>query len=130
MTLRELLTFFEGFYGEKYSGVFLDTMTAYLDGSSSDFYRATASVIVKRFSRTFGKVPGPAEIENNMSEILETMHKPVLLPVESQIRDKGWEKTWHDELEKFKRRITYRSGGSMSEQLSKIMDSIEISNVN
>jgi hypothetical protein len=34
MTMRGLLTFFEQFYGEKYSGVFLDTMCGYLDGYS------------------------------------------------------------------------------------------------
>jgi len=80
MTMRELLAFFEGFYGEKYSGIFLDTMTAYLADCSPSFYKATATVIVKRFSRTFGKAPGPAEIELNMNEILQAIPKPVLLP--------------------------------------------------
>jgi len=80
MTMKELLVFFEGFYGEKYSGVFLDTMTAYLDGYSADFYQAAASVLVKRFSRAYGKAPGPAEIEQNKTEILSIIPRPKELP--------------------------------------------------
>jgi hypothetical protein len=80
MTLRELLSFFESYYGEKYSGVFLDVITSYLEGRSSGFYQAAAKVIVKRYSRIYNKVPDVAEIEKNKDEILETIEQPVLLP--------------------------------------------------
>ena len=79
-TTWELMTFFEEFYGEKYSGVLWDTMMAYLSDRSPDFYKATASVLVKRFSRTFGKVPGPAEIELHMKEIIDAIPKPKFIP--------------------------------------------------
>jgi hypothetical protein len=73
MTLKELLAFLEGYYGEKYSGVFLDVMVSYLSGGSKEFYKAIAQVIIKRYSRTFNKSPGPAEIEKCLDEIYETV---------------------------------------------------------
>jgi hypothetical protein len=79
MRLNQLLTFFEDYYGEKYSGAFLTTMCAYLDGHKSEFYEAAASVIVMRFSRAYNKVPDPAVIEKHMDEILAAMPKPKLL---------------------------------------------------
>ena len=81
MTLKGLLSFFENYYGEKYTGVFLDAMTAYLDGYSEDYYQAIAAVMIKRFSRIYNKAPGPAEIEKNMEEIdhvFAAMPKPLL----------------------------------------------------
>jgi len=80
MTTRELLTFFEMFYGEKYSGIFLETMTTYLSGYSGEFYKAAANVLVRRYSRSFGKAPGPAEFEKHKEEILATMPEPKKLP--------------------------------------------------
>jgi hypothetical protein len=80
MTMRQLLTFFEGYYGEKYSGVVLDAVVAYLDGRSADFYRAAADVLVKRYSRIYNKVPGPAEFEKNMDEIMATKPRQYYLP--------------------------------------------------
>jgi len=87
---RELMGFFEKYYGETYSGVFRDTMAAYLDGRSADFLRASAQVLVRRFSRTFGRVPGHAEFETHMSEILASMPKRERLPeprVEPELSD-------------------------------------------
>ncbi|MDR2597259.1 MAG: hypothetical protein LBC76_08075 [Treponema sp.] len=81
MTMKELLVFFENFYGEKYTGVFLDTMTAYLDGCTSEYYMAVRKVMVMRFPRIYNKVPGPAEIEKYMDEIdgvYAAMPKPLL----------------------------------------------------
>jgi hypothetical protein len=80
MTLKGLLVFFEEFYGEKYIGVFSDTMMTYLHGYSDNFYNAAAEVLVKRFSRTYNKVPGPAEFEKHMDEILKAMPAPKELP--------------------------------------------------
>jgi len=80
MTIRGLLTFFENYYGEKYSGVFLDAMAGYLKNSSPDFRKAAATVIIKRFSRSFGKSPGPSEIEQHMKEILQAIPRAPSLP--------------------------------------------------
>jgi len=81
MTLKGLLSFFENYYGEKYTGVFLDATTAYLDGHSENYYKAIAEVMIKRFSRIYNKAPGPAEIEKNMEEIdhvFAAIPKPLL----------------------------------------------------
>ena len=126
MTLKELLTFFEGFYGEKYTGVLLDTMVAYLDGSSSDFYRATACVIVKRVSRNYGKVPGPAEIEQHMTEILDTLPKWTFLPepqMSAEERDKAREALCIS-IEEFRQRLKNRPAGPMARLLSSVIDTV------
>jgi hypothetical protein len=80
MTLRNFLAFCENYYGEKYDGVLLDVMQGYLDGHSSEFLDAAANVLIRRFSRTHRKAPGPAEIENNLDEISKMMRKPVCVP--------------------------------------------------
>ena len=80
MTLRDLLTFFERYYGEKYSGIVLDTMTSYLNDFSDEFYQAAAKVMIKRFSRAYTKAPSPAEIEKHMDEILATIPPVKSLP--------------------------------------------------
>jgi hypothetical protein len=75
-----MLTFFEQVYGEKYSGVFLDTMCAYLEGRSEHFFDAAARVLVTRFPRTFRQVPGPAEFEKYAAEISAALPKRNILP--------------------------------------------------
>jgi hypothetical protein len=80
MTLKNFLAFCEGFYGEKYSGVFLDVMVAYLKGKPEVFLDSAARVLAMRFSRTHGKAPGPAEIEKYQDEILNGIPKPSPLP--------------------------------------------------
>jgi hypothetical protein len=80
MTKKELLTFFEGYYGEKYSGVVLDVMTAYLDEFPENYYKTIASVVVRRFSRVSNKIPDPAVIEKNFDEIYDSIPKPELSP--------------------------------------------------
>ena len=94
MTLKNLLEYFEKYYGEKYSGVLLDTMAAYLSGYSPEFYKTIAEVMIKRFSRIYNKVPGPAEIEAHMEEIIESMPQPKYLPdrdpeILNEARDKS-----------------------------------------
>jgi len=69
MTFKELLGFFENYYGEKYTGIFLDVMTDYLNGYPENYYKVVATVLVKRFSRIYNKVPDPAVIEKNIDEI-------------------------------------------------------------
>ena len=81
MELRELLNFFEDYYGEEYAGALLEAMTVYLDGCISEFYLAVKKVMVLRFSRIYNKAPGPAEIERHMEEInsvFAAMPKPLL----------------------------------------------------
>ena len=84
MTKKELLRFFENYYGEIYQGVVLDAMAEYLNGFPEDFFQAAAEVLVKRFSRVYCKAPGPAEVERCMDEILAKMPKPDPLPYQPQ----------------------------------------------
>jgi hypothetical protein len=101
MTFRGLLAYFEEFYGEKYSGVFLDTMTKYLNKYSADFYNAATEVLVKRFSRTYNKAPGPTEFEKYFDEILHTMPKPKKLPEpETQIATQEEKRDFINKLKK------------------------------
>ena len=79
-TARDLLDFFEEYYGEKYTGTTLGVMTDYLNGRSDAFCKAAAEVMVKRFSRSYGKSPCPADIERHMDEIKAAMPKPKALP--------------------------------------------------
>ena len=89
-TVRELLNFFEKYYGERYSGKFLDAMLGYLDGYSDEFCKAAAEVMVKRFSRSYGKSPCPADIERHMDEIKAAMPKPKALPeARPEMTDEG-----------------------------------------
>jgi len=121
MTVKELMIFFENFYGEKYTGVFESVMLGYLSGRSEAFYQAAANVIVRRFSRTFNKAPGPAEIEKHMDEILYTMPKPEALPEPLPERD-------YEAYEKFKAEIRevlgQKNRGPMTDVLEKTIDSI------
>jgi hypothetical protein len=80
MTVKNFLTFCEGFYGERYSGILLDVMVSYLEGRSEAILDSSARVLVKRFSRIYGKVPGPAEIEKNLDEIYQGIPDPVYIP--------------------------------------------------
>ena len=87
MTLKNLLEYFEKYYNEKYSGVFLDTMTNYLSGKNAAYYTVVAEVMVKRFSRIYNKVPGVAEIESHREEITSELSwkAPKSLPETSEI---------------------------------------------
>jgi len=80
MTVKDLLAYFENYYGEKYTDVLLDVTTDYLDGASESFCNAAAKVLAKRFSRIYNKVPGPAEFEKYINEIYAAMPKPKELP--------------------------------------------------
>ena len=80
MTAKGLMGFFESYYGEKYAGTTLGVMTDYLDGHSDAFYKAAAKAMTKRFSRSYGKSPCPADIERHMDEITSLMPRPEPLP--------------------------------------------------
>ena len=79
MTAKDLMRFFE-----KYDGIFQDTMFDYLNGRSSEFYRAAANVLVRRVSRAYGKAPGHAEFEKHMDEIRAEMPERPALPREPE----------------------------------------------
>jgi len=80
MTAKGLLSYFENYYGEKYSGIFLDTMISYLDGYSENFLQTAAEVIIKRFPRIYNKVPDVSVFESNKNEIFDKMPNPKQLP--------------------------------------------------
>jgi hypothetical protein len=123
MTKRELLTFFEGYFGEKYSGIFLDTMMSYLDNYSEDFYKAAANVLVRRFSRSYNKSPGPAEFEKNMDEILAAIPKPEALP---EPEFKQTDEEWAEGLEIMAeiKAVLRKKPGPMTEIFSKTMEGV------
>ena len=95
MTVRGLLNFFENYYGEKYSGVFLDAMASYLDNCSEDFLKSCANVIIMRFSRIYNKVPDPSIIEKHMDEII------ALLPKSEPLPEPEGERATPEETERF-----------------------------
>jgi len=80
MTAKWLLESFEKYYGERYAGIFLDVMAEYLAGRPAEFHTAAFGVIVRRYSRSWGKAPGPTEMERHMDEILAAMPRPKALP--------------------------------------------------
>ena len=86
MTVKELLRFFEDFYGEKYTGIFLDVMLEYFEGCSSEYLLAVRNVMILRFPKN-NKVPGSAEIEKHMEEIenvFSAIPKPLLPEPETE----------------------------------------------
>jgi sugar-specific transcriptional regulator TrmB len=125
MNVRQFLTFAESYYGEKYDGVVLDVMQGYLENRSSEFLEAAANVLTRRFSRTYKKAPGPAEIEDNLDEIYETMKKPVCLPeAREEISDEERQKVGamlHELTESFK---AGKRPGPLSGPLSDAMGNI------
>lgn len=66
MTIRNLLNFFEEYYGEKYTGIFLEVMREYLKRFTENELDAISNVIVKNFPRHFNKSPDPAVIGENI----------------------------------------------------------------
>ena len=69
MTVRGLLDFFESYYGEKYTGDFLDVMAEYLSNFSDDWLEALSKTVVLNYPRTYNKSPDPAIIEKHIEEI-------------------------------------------------------------
>ena len=80
MTLKQLLTYFEGYYAVKYNPHILTAVTAYLDGCSERFLTAAAEVIPRRLSHAYKMVPGVAEFEKHMGEILDAVPEPLPEP--------------------------------------------------
>jgi len=123
MTVKELLAFFEGYYGEKYTGLFLDTMTNYLEGCNEEFLSAVGKTMVLRFSRIYNKVPCPADIEKNMEEILTVMTSPVMLTEPQE------ERATQEEAEQYMQILrlmtnTGAGGKAMEKQLNNFVDAI------
>jgi len=75
MNVKELLVYFENYYGEKYTGVFLEVMLDYFENCSVEFLQAVAKVIILRYPRSFNKSPDVAIIEKNFEEISKWMIK-------------------------------------------------------
>jgi hypothetical protein len=124
MTVKQFLTYLEGYYGEKYSGVFLDTMTNYLGGKSGEFLKAAANVLVRRVSRTYGRAPGVAEIEDNLREIRDTIPRPVALPerpVEITEEERAKKARM---LREFWESLGRRRAGPMADILSGVLDNM------
>jgi hypothetical protein len=120
MTLKELLIFFENFYGEKYDGIFKDVIIDYLKDNSELFYSSCAKIIVKRFSRIYNKVPDPAIIEKHIEEILNSMPKTVMIDEpKDMVTDEEWveRKKWHKILVNF-----FKKEGSEGKPMAKIFE--------
>jgi len=126
MTVKELLNFFEVYYGEKYTGLFLDTMAEYLKDGTDEFLSAVGKVMVLRFSRIYNKVPCPADIEKYIDEIYKAMSAPnhyLPEPAESAA-------TPEEALEWLKEIKEIISGGTgpTAKPLNKLFDGIEAAN--
>jgi len=119
--MRELLGFFERYYGEIYANEVLGVMAEYLGGYSEEFYRAAAKVLVKRFSRTYNKAPGPAEIEKHKEEILAVIPRPYALPEPEEAI------ATREEVEGFLKEMRERMGrgtGPMAETLANVFETM------
>jgi len=123
MTVKELLNFFESYYGEKYTGIFLDVMLDYLEDCSDEFLLAVRKTMVLRFSRIYNKVPCPADIEKNMDEILSVMSAPkVYLPEPEEPRATPEEaQIFHEQLMAM---LKTKKGGAMAKPLNELVNSI------
>ena len=121
LTMRELLNYFEGYYGEIYFGVLLDTMLGYLEGRSSEFYEAAADVITSHYSRSWNKAPGKAEFEKYMDEILLAMPKPKYLPEPEEAISDEERADW---IKKLKRAFSKKSG-PMTTALAGLVTNLE-----
>jgi len=121
MTVKELLRFFENYYGEKYTGVLLDTMTDYFEDCSEEFLSAVGKVMILRFSRIYNKAPCPADIEKNMEEIMTVLNQPkVYLPEPTEPRATDEEaQVFHEQLKAFLGRK-----GAMAKPLGEFVSSI------
>jgi len=122
MTVKELLNFFESYYGEKYTGMFLDVMLDYLYDGTDEFLSAVRKIMVLRFSRIYNKVPCPADIEKNMEEITAVMSAPkVYLPEPEEPRATPEEaQKFHEQLMS----IINKKNGAMSKPLDEFVNSI------
>jgi hypothetical protein len=105
MTKREFMRFCENYYGEKYDGVVFYVMDAYLDKKSEKFINSAATVLVKRFSRTNRIVPGPAEIEKYLDEILDGIPHPPRLPDTAESMSEEDRKKVDEMLRNFKKKF-------------------------
>ncbi|MDR1176110.1 MAG: hypothetical protein LBK83_11650 [Treponema sp.] len=114
MTKRNFLAFCEQYYGEKYDGIRLDVMDGYLEGKSGMFLDAAAGVLVKRFSRIYGKAPGPAEIEKYWDEILGSIPEPSPLPDQGEYISDEERGQIGDLLHNLAKRL---SGGAISREV-------------
>jgi len=123
MTVKELLNFFESYYGEKYTGLFLDVMLDYLEDSTDEFLLAVRKTMVLRFSRIYNKVPCPADIEKNMDEILSVMSAPkTYLPEPEEPRATPEEaQEFHEQLMSM---LKTKRVGAMSKPLNEFVNSI------
>ena len=101
-------------------------MTAYLDGYSPEFYKAAANVIVRRFSRTFNKAPGPAELERNMTEILMEAQRPKgeWLPEPKDVIAPGEREESLRLLEEIKKQCNPAGKGTLANALNKVLTMI------
>jgi len=119
MTVKELLNFFEIYYGEKYTGLFLDTMAEYLKDGTDEFLSAVGKVMVLRFSRIYNKVPCPADIEKYLGEIYEVMSapKPFLPEPEKQYATPEEAREWLKEIKDKLNRGTGPLAGVMIEAI-------------
>ena len=127
MTVKELLTFFESYYGEKYTGLFLDTMTDYLENGTNEFLSAVRKIMVLRFSRIYNKVPCPADIEKHIDEIYEAVSVPKhYLP--EPVKSEATSEEALEYLEEIKDILSKRTS-PMAKPLNKLFDGIEAANV-
>lgn len=127
MTVKELLAFFENYYGEKYTGMFLDVMTEYLDSYSEEFLSAIAKVMVSRFSRIYNKAPCPADINKNMDEINHFYYKTMQAArLERLLSEPQEEKATPEEAEMYLEQIkVMMKMGAMAKSLNNFINQLE-----
>jgi len=73
MNTETMMRAFEAYYGEMYSGPFKSIMKEYLDTFSDQIRQALFMIVIRKYSRRWGKAPDVATIEEFVDAAFEEM---------------------------------------------------------
>jgi hypothetical protein len=76
MKTEDMMSAFEAYYGETYSGVFGAIVREYLDTIDNHLRQVLFSIIIRKYSRRWGKAPDVATIEEHIDSAIEEMNSP------------------------------------------------------
>ena len=87
MTTAQVMTILSGYYGDSYDGVFGEIVKAYLDTLGPNVKAALFKVVLKRYSRRWGKAPDVAIFEEHLCEAIDALPSVPLLGQDDGIDD-------------------------------------------
>ena len=80
-----MMTALSAYYGEPYAGIVRTLVTDYLDALSDPLRDELFQVVVRKVSRSFGKVPDVAAFESAMNEAYDRVVTPERAMIEQRI---------------------------------------------